>query len=89
METAPYGAVEQLNGSDGYEWRMWRNSDVIFPFARLPFDHGDGCRALLKGDLPMRHGLTRQQLYDMIWEIAVSKAAVELGMLDAASRPPC
>jgi hypothetical protein len=30
----------------------------------------------------MRHVLTRQQLYDMIWERAVSKVAPELGISD-------
>ncbi len=32
----------------------------------------------------MRHVLTRQQLYDMIWERAVSKVAPEFGISDPA-----
>lgn len=37
----------------------------------------------------MRHVLTRQQLYDMIWERAVSKVAPELGISDVALRKQC
>lgn len=37
----------------------------------------------------MRHALTRQQLYDMIWERAVSKVAPELGISDVALRKQC
>lgn len=37
----------------------------------------------------MRHVLTRQQLYDMIWERAVSKIAPELGISDVALRKQC
>ncbi len=37
----------------------------------------------------MRHVLTRQQLYDMIWELAVSKVAPELGISDVALRKHC
>ncbi len=37
----------------------------------------------------MRHVLTRQQLYDMIWEHAVSKVAPELGISDVALRKQC
>jgi hypothetical protein len=37
----------------------------------------------------MRHVLTRQQLYDMIWERAVSKVAPELGISDVALRKHC
>jgi hypothetical protein len=37
----------------------------------------------------MRHVLTRQQLYDMIWERAVSKMAPELGISDVALRKQC
>jgi len=37
----------------------------------------------------MRHVLTRQQLYDMIWERAVSKVAPELGVSDVALRKQC
>lgn len=37
----------------------------------------------------MRHVLTRQQLYDMIWERAVSKVAPELGISDVALRKRC
>lgn len=37
----------------------------------------------------MRHVLTREQLYDMIWERAVSKVAPELGISDVALRKQC
>ncbi|MDE8654629.1 hypothetical protein [Novosphingobium album (ex Liu et al. 2023)] len=37
----------------------------------------------------MRHVLTRQQLYDMIWERAVSKVAPELSISDVALRKQC
>jgi hypothetical protein len=37
----------------------------------------------------MRHVLSRQQLYDMSWELAVSKAAPELGISDVAPRKHC
>lgn len=37
----------------------------------------------------MRHVLSRQQLYDMIWERAVSKVAPELGISDVALRKHC
>jgi hypothetical protein len=37
----------------------------------------------------MRQVLTRQQLYDMIWERAVSKVAPELGISDVALRKRC
>lgn len=37
----------------------------------------------------MRHLLTRQQLYDMIWERAVSKVAPELGISDVGLRKQC
>ena len=37
----------------------------------------------------MRHVLTRQQLYNMIWERAVSKVAPELGISDVALRKHC
>lgn len=37
----------------------------------------------------MRHVLTRQQLYNMIWERAVSKVAPELGISDVALRKQC
>ncbi|MGR7996935.1 hypothetical protein [Xanthobacter sp. ZOL 2024] len=37
----------------------------------------------------MRHVLTRQQLYDMVWERAVSKVAPELGISDVALRKQC
>ncbi len=37
----------------------------------------------------MQHVLTRQQLYDMIWERAVSKVAPELGISDVALRKQC
>lgn len=37
----------------------------------------------------MRHVFTRQQLYDMIWERAVSKVAPELGISDVALRKQC
>jgi hypothetical protein len=37
----------------------------------------------------MRHVLTRQQLYDMIWERAVSKVAPELGISDVVLRKQC
>ena len=37
----------------------------------------------------MRHVLTRQQLYDMVWERAVSKVAPELGISDVGLRKIC
>lgn len=37
----------------------------------------------------MRHVLTRQQIYDMIWERAVWKVAPELGISDVALRKHC
>lgn len=37
----------------------------------------------------MRHVLTRQQLYEMIWARAVSKVAPELGISDVALRKQC
>ena len=37
----------------------------------------------------MRHVLTRQQLYDTIWERAVYKVAPELGISDVALRKQC
>lgn len=37
----------------------------------------------------MERGLSRQQLYDMIWERAVSKVAPELGISDVALRKQC
>ena len=37
----------------------------------------------------MRHVLTRQQLYDMIWERAVSKVGPELGLSDVGLRKQC
>lgn len=37
----------------------------------------------------MRHVLTRQQLYEMIWERAVSKVAPEFGISDVALRKQC
>lgn len=37
----------------------------------------------------MRHVLTRLELYDMIWERAVSKVAPELGISDVALRKKC
>ncbi|MEZ0495764.1 hypothetical protein [Sphingomonas sp. IW22] len=37
----------------------------------------------------MRHVLTRQQIYDMIWERAVSKVAPEPGISDVALRKQC
>lgn len=37
----------------------------------------------------MRHVPTWQQLYDMIWERAVSKVAPELGISDVALRKQC
>ena len=37
----------------------------------------------------MRHVLTRQQLYDMIWARAVSKVAPALGISDVALRKQC
>lgn len=37
----------------------------------------------------MRHVLTRQPLYDMIRERAVSKVAPELGISDVALRKQC
>lgn len=37
----------------------------------------------------MRHVLTRQQVYDMIWERAVSKVVPDLGISDEALRKQC
>jgi hypothetical protein len=37
----------------------------------------------------MERSLSRQQLYDMIWECAVSKVAPELGISDVALRKQC
>lgn len=37
----------------------------------------------------MQHVLTRQQLYDMIWEPAVSKVAPEFGISGVALREQC
>lgn len=37
----------------------------------------------------MRHVLTRQQLYDMIWSRAVAKVAPEFGISDVALRKQC
>jgi hypothetical protein len=37
----------------------------------------------------MRHALTRQQLYDMLWEWAVSKVVLKLGISEVALRKQC
>ncbi len=37
----------------------------------------------------MRHVVTGQQLYEMVWERAISKVAPELGISDVGLRKKC